>query len=280
MSDPRELQRHILGPILTLHMWSWSQNVFRPAQQLRRSGLYQPDRIGVPPARVRGPGRGPDLSRRCRIPVFLGAEPAHYDSVADFDVCSEEYEAAVKPYSQPIFEETVAMMEPYLAPDARVLDPSCGPGREAITLSMAVPAGEVVACDLSRGMVRRAHDNACNVRRTNMAFFQSDVTELPAVFDGYFDAVYCCLAFHHYRDGAAAMRAFHRVLGPGGKAFVADPGPAWYVALNRDLAKLADPGFVQHRTGAEFETLFREAGFASFYWEEALPGIGVMIACR
>lgn len=111
-----------------------------------------------------------------------------------------------------------------------------------------------------------------------MAFFQADVAKPPEAFAGYFDAIFCCLSFHHYPDGLAAARAFKRVLAPGGRVFVADPGPAWFIELARTISVLADPGFVRHRTGEEFLGLFREAGFSSIAWAEVLPGIGVTIA--
>ena len=135
-----------------------------------------------------------------------------------------------------------------------------------------------VAADLSRGMVELAHQNAQRAGLGNMAFLQADVVDPPAELEGAFDAVFCCLSFHHYPDGAAAARAFLRVLRPGGRVFIADPGPAWYVKAVRDLAKLTDPGFVMHRTGEEFEQLLGPAGFGSFFWIEALPGMGITIA--
>ena len=273
-----DLQRDVLGPALTLGLWSWSHYVFRPAQMLKSMGLYHPQTIGVPPSARTLEGAGPDLSRREVRPVFLASQPEHYDSVVGFDECSDEYAYAVKPFSQPVFEELIALLVPYLSPNARILDPSAGPGSEAIALSRLVPDGEVVAADLSRGMVETAFRNALLSSRANMAFFQADVGNPPAAFDAYFDAIVCCLAFHHYPDGLAAARAFRRVLRPDGLAFVADPGPQWFNEMSRDFAKLADPGFIQHRTGAQFQMLFREAGFSSVYWVEALPGIGITIA--
>jgi SAM-dependent methyltransferase len=111
-----------------------------------------------------------------------------------------------------------------------------------------------------------------------MAFFQADVAKPPEEFEGYFDAIFCCLSFHHYPDGEAAVRAFRKVLAPGGKVFVADAGPRWFVELARPISELADPGFVRHRTGEEFLRMFTEAGFSSVSWVEALPGIGVTVA--
>jgi SAM-dependent methyltransferase len=278
MTERFDVQRHVLGPLLTYGLWSWSANVFKPALVMKSLGLYRPNTLGQPPAPRKLDGGGPSLSKTLAEPLLLKQQPGHYDSVVEFDHCSDDYEAAVKPFSQPVFDELLGLMLNHLVPSARILDPSCGPGIEAIALARLVPDGEVVAADLSQGMVETAWRNAREAGLANMAFVQSDVGNPPAIFDGYFDAISCCLAFHHYPDGPAAVRAFRRVLRPGGMAFVADPGPKWFNDMSQPWAKLADPGFVQHRTGADFQTLFRQAGFADVYWVEALPGIGITVA--
>jgi ubiquinone/menaquinone biosynthesis C-methylase UbiE len=272
------LQRHLLNHSLAMALAGWNLHVFQPALALRRLGLHRPATLGTPPAPGAGPGGGAGLSARCDAPVLLAEEPEGYESVKEFDHVSDLYDAVVRPFSDPIVGETVALMQPFLGPGARVLDPSAGPGRAAITLSRLVPGGEVIAADLSRGMVETAHRAALAAGRRNMAFFQADVERPPAEFDAYFDAIFCCLSFHHYPDGAAAARSFRRVLAKGGKAFVADAGPAWFIELARPISKIADPGFVQHRTGEAFQKLFTEAGFSSVYWIEALPGIGITVA--
>jgi len=129
-------------------------------------------------------------------------------------------------------------------------------------------------------MVQTAFENAGAAGRSNMAFVQADVSALPDKFDDYFDAIFCCLSFHHYPDGHAAARSFLRVLAPGGHCFVADGGPRWFVELARPVSLLADPGFVQHRTGEEFQQLFGSAGFESVFWVETLPGIGITVATK
>jgi len=278
MTERFDVQRHVLGPLLTYGLWQWSHHVFRPALVAKSLGLYHPNTLGTAPPPRKLPGGGPDLSRRSVEPILLERTPGHYDSVVEFDHCSDDYEQAVKPFSQPVFDELLGQMLPHLVPDARILDPSCGPGIEAMALARLVPEGEVVAADLSRGMVETSWRNARQGGMSNMAFVQADVGDPPAVFEGYFDAISCCLAFHHYPDGAAAVRAFRKVLKPGGMAFVADPGPKWFNDMSQPWAKLADPGFVQHRTGADFQMLFRQAGFADVFWIEALPGIGITVA--
>jgi SAM-dependent methyltransferase len=271
-------ERDLLNHSLAMALLSWNVHVFQPALALRRLGHYRPATLGVrpEPSNPRGGGRG--LSLRCELPVLLPDEPEGYESVRAFDEVADGYAAAVRPFSDPIVDETLALMRPFLSPSSRILDPSAGPGHAVIRLSRLVPEGEVIAADLSRGMVEHAHRDAQAAGCHNIAFFQADVARPPSAFEGYFDAIFCCLSFHHYSDGAAAARAFRRVLAPGGRAFVADAGPAWFIELARPISILADPGFVRHRTGEEFQRLFTEAGFASVYWIEALPGIGVTIA--
>lgn len=145
MTTQFDLQRHVLGPMLTLGLWSWSYFVFKPAQMAKSAGLYRPQMLSTPPPPHRLAGGGRDLSRRHSQPVPLDGQPQHYDSVVEFDNCAEEYELAVKPFSQPVFEELLALLVPHLTPAARILDPSAGPGTEAVALSRLVPDGEVFA---------------------------------------------------------------------------------------------------------------------------------------
>jgi SAM-dependent methyltransferase len=268
--------RYLLDQALALTLLSWRVYVFEPALILRRLGLYRPSMLGPPMRRGVLRGGGPHFCLRHDQPVLLANEPAGYEDVREFDRVASIYDAVVRPFSDPIVDEVLELMQP-LPPNARILDPSAGPGGSALRLSRLVPEGEVVAADLSRGMVETAYRAARTAGCRNMAFFQADVAKPPEAFTGAFDAVFCCLSFHHYPDGLAAARAFRRVLAPHGKAFVADAGPAWFVELARPISVLADPGFVRHRTGEEFLQLFTEAGFSSVSWVEALPGIGFTV---
>ncbi|AFE10696.1 methyltransferase [Corallococcus coralloides DSM 2259] len=271
------VNRHVLDQALALTLLSWRMYVFEPARALRRLGLYRASTLGPPVQRGVLRGGGPHLSTRHAQPVLLANEPAGYEDVREFDRVASVYDTVVRPFSDPIVDEVLELMQP-LPPNARILDPSAGPGGSALRLSRLVPEGEVVAADLSRGMVEAAHRAASAAGCRNMAFFQADVAQPPEAFTGAFDAVFCCLSFHHYPDGLAAARAFRQVLAPHGKVFVADGGPEWFVKLARPISELADPGFVRHRTGEEFLQLFTEAGFSSVSWVEALPGIGFTVA--
>jgi ubiquinone/menaquinone biosynthesis C-methylase UbiE len=247
MIDPT-VQR-LLTPMLGSSLVLWSELFFKPYQ----------------------------ASKRQRAPIYLDRTPDNYDTVEQFDFWSAEYDF-IRPFVQPILDATYRLMRPYLTPSSRVLDPSCGPGDNVLALAEELPDGEVVAADLSRGMVAHAHRRAVERGHDHMAFVQADVVEPPDVFHGYFDAVLCCLAFHHYHDAPAAARALRRVLAPGGTLFIADGDPSWNEPFVTFFSKLADPGFVEHRTGPQFLALLRDAGFREVFWTRALPGIGVTIA--
>jgi SAM-dependent methyltransferase len=272
-----DTSQQLKGAVLASALWQWTNFVFKPAQAYKKIGLYNPASLGNPPSPQETAGHGPELSTRLNEPVFMPGTPDDYHLVEAFDDWAEDYGPVVDPFINPILDETFSLMADLIGPRARILDPSCGPAHAAIRLSKLYPEGEVVCADLSRGMVQQAHDNAREAGRNNMAFYQADVGDPPAAFDSYFDVIFSSLSFHHYPDGQAAANSFNKVLKPGGQCFIVDGGPRWFVELARPISQMCDPGFIQHRTGEDFTSLLRTAGFTSVYWVELLPGIGITI---
>ena len=265
------------GALLVGAMWWYSATVLQPAQaRLRKNG--RPGSLlgeaGLAPPR---PGLGPRFCLEQKGPVLLGRPTEHDHLVAEFDRLAEAYDAYVRPFSTPIFEEALAVLGPLLAPDARILDAGCGPGRELRRMAARVPDGEVVGVDLAAGMIVSAHRAAWAAGLDNTAFVQADVGDLPRQFDAQFDLAYNCLAHHHYPDPLAAATSIRRVLRPGGIYAIIDPGPAWYIALSSPLARLADPGWAGFHTPEQFRELLTSAGFAHTSWQELLPGFGLCL---
>jgi SAM-dependent methyltransferase len=258
-------------------MWSYAFTVLYPAQALKSMGRYRGKSIGAYPRVVLFEGEGRYFSCKLSHPAYLKSETDNALSVKEFDRGAKLYRTCVAPFTQPVYEETINLMRPFLVPDARILDTSCGPGAELVQMAEMVPEGEIVGTDLSAGMISQAFASAKRRGLHNTAFYQADVNRLPRNFTDRFDAVYCSFAFHHYQDPIRALASMRRVLNRRGKAFVVDPGAWWFNALSAPLAKWADPGWVRFHTGAEFKALFRKAGFTKFYWEEILPGIGLSI---
>jgi ubiquinone/menaquinone biosynthesis C-methylase UbiE len=218
------------------------------------------------------------FSKRHASPVLLDQPAEHGDLVVEFDRTAEVYDLFVRPFSQPIFEEALDGLTPYLARDARVLDAGCGPGRELRKMARRVPKGEVVGVDLSAGMVATAARGTHAAGIDNAAFFQSDVGQLPSAFAKRFDLAYNCLAHHHYPEPELAAASIHRSLRPGGLYAIVDPGPAWFNTMSRPTAEWGDPGFMRFHTPDEFAELLTTAGFARVAWRELLPGFVLMLA--
>ena len=259
-------------------LWWYSASVLYPAKALKRGGVRV---VGGPegdePVGLPRPGLGQRFSTAADKPFFLDEPSEHLDLVEEFDELAGFYEALVRPFSTPIFDEALAVIRRYVAPDSRVLDAGCGPGRELRRVAGLLPEGEAVGIDLAAGMVRVAYEGACERRIDNCAFFQADVGSLPHRFDDGFDLVYSNLAHHHYPDPPAAAVSVLRCLRPGGVYCVVDPGPAWFNTLSAPLGRLADPGWIGWKTPQEFPALFENAGFSTACWIPLLPGFGLAV---
>jgi SAM-dependent methyltransferase len=259
-------------------LWWYSASVLYPAKAVRRAGIrIVGPPVGDQPTGLPRPGLGRHFADRSHEPVLLAEPSENRRLVEEFDRLAELYELLVAPFSTPIFDEALAIIRRYLAPDSRVMDAGCGPGRELRRVAALVPQGEVTGVDLAAGMVEVAHRSALARGLDNCAFFQADIGLLPADFHGRFDLVYSCLAHHHYPDPSAAAAGVLRSLRPGGVYCVIDPGPAWFNALSAPLGRLADPGWIGWKQPHEFRALLDGAGFARSCWIPLLPGFGLAV---
>ncbi len=259
-------------------LWWYAASVLYPARVAGRLGVpLVGGPVGEAPVGLPRPGGGRWFADRSPEPVLLDGATRYSPLVDEFDRLAELYESCVRPFSTPIFDEAIRTIRGYLAPDSRVLDAGCGPGRELRRVGRLVPAGEVVGVDLAAGMVRAAHASARARGLDNCAFFQADITTLPRAFTGRFDLVYSCLAHHHFPEPNAAARGVLRCLRPGGVYCVIDPGPSWFNAISAPLGRLADPGWIGWNTPDGFRTLFENAGFQRACWVPLLPGFGLAV---
>lgn len=144
----------------------------------------------------------------------------------------------------------------------RVLDLGCGAGH--VSLAVAARAGEVVAYDLSPGMLEMVTRAAAERGIGNIVTRQGVVEELPFP-DGSFDCVVSRYSAHHWRDFEKGLREAARVLRPAGMAGFVDvvsPGSPLLDTYLQAVELLRDPSHVRDYSRAEWEGAMVRAGLA------------------
>jgi len=167
-----------------------------------------------------------------------------------------------------------------------VLDVATGTGQPALTIARMVgPNGRVVGVDLSPEMLEVAKEEAAYQGLTNVVVFQVVKDESLSMFpDNTFDSVVCRNGLMFMPDPVRALKAFLRVLKPGGKASVTvwgspDKSPVMAVVMKTiskhvpDLKKLsAAPGTPGGPFSIPYVDMLRDyflkAGFSDFNAEK------------
>lgn len=178
-----------------------------------------------------------------------------------YDSC---WQRPLKPVQDQLLERAA------LHPGQRVLDVACGTGLVTFPAADAVaPGGEVVATDLSDGMIDRARTIAkeCGIRNVSFERMDAEALELR---DGAFDVGLCSLGLMYVPDPERALREIRRVLTPGGRAVVSVWGArtscGWaevFPIVDRRVQSDVCPLFFQLGTGTALEAAFRAAGFTA-----------------
>lgn len=119
-----------------------------------------------------------------------------------------------------------------LAAHASILEIGPGPGRLAVRLAELAPGVEIIGVDIAPEMVERAGVLAARSGVADRVGFRvGDVAALPFP-DASFDLVMSTLSAHHWPDPATGLEEIHRVLRPGGVAWIYDL-PDWFTRLER-----------------------------------------------
>jgi ubiquinone/menaquinone biosynthesis C-methylase UbiE len=184
-----------------------------------------------------------------------------------WDKAADYYEDSWKSQLKPAQDQLLEMAA--LKPGDRVLETACGTGLVTFRAARSVePNGEVLATDLSDGMIALAKSEAQNKGIGNVSFKRMDAEELE-VEDEAFDAALCGLGLMYVPDPVKALAEMHRVLKPGGRAVAAIWGErrncGWadiFPIVDRRVASDVCPLFFQQGTGNTLERSFREAGFS------------------
>jgi ubiquinone/menaquinone biosynthesis C-methylase UbiE len=127
-------------------------------------------------------------------------------------------QAAFRDIFPPLVEDLLVEMKGV----RRGLDVGCGPGQFTILFAERLPGVEVWGIDLAPTMIELARQHASESTAADRLHFDvADVAHLPFP-DDHFDAVVSSGSIKHWPDQAAALREIHRVLAPGGRAFIGE----------------------------------------------------------
>jgi ubiquinone/menaquinone biosynthesis C-methylase UbiE len=150
-------------------------------------------------------------------------------------------QAAFRDVLPPLVEDLLPSMQGV----RRGLDVGCGPGQFTILLAERVRQVEMWGIDLAPTMIELARGHAARSSAAARLHFEvADVARLPFP-DDHFDAVMSSGSIKHWPDQRKALGEIHRVLAPGGVAFIGE--------MNR----LAPPAAIAAQRGRLRHWLFR-----------------------
>ena len=158
--------------------------------------------------------------------------------------------------------ESLQVVREFVAksPGGILLDVGTGVGFTAFGVSDLVT--EVIATDISSGMLGQAEKLFMEQRSGNIAIAYAEAESLPFA-SGSLDVVTSRHAAHHFYDIDTAVQEFARVLKKGGVMIVIDPiapiSPAVDAWMN-DVEVRRDPTHARDRTMDEWLALLETAG--------------------
>jgi ubiquinone/menaquinone biosynthesis C-methylase UbiE len=183
------------------------------------------------------------------------------------------YEAVFEPFSTEFAAAAARAMA--LRPASKLLDVGCGSG--GATLMLAAAGHTVTAIDASDGMIARVKARAAwGTRTSDTPMIDAKVMDGQALSfaDATFDAALSVFGVILFPDAVKGLAEMRRVVKPGGQvAVVTWTEPQNYalatvlraaiLSVKPDMPPASLPAQLRYRERADYEGLFRQAGFSS-----------------
>jgi ubiquinone/menaquinone biosynthesis C-methylase UbiE len=185
-----------------------------------------------------------------------------------WDKAAPYYERSWRAQLEPA--QTALLELATLTPRDCILDVACGTGLVTFRAAAVVDAErEVVGTDISEQMIAAARIAARDSGVANTRFERMDAEDLK-FSAGSFDAVLCALGLMYMPGPEKAVREFHRVLRPGGRAVAAVWGQrdrcGWaeiFPIVGARVQSDVCPMFFRLGTGEGLQHAFAAAGFTN-----------------
>lgn len=173
----------------------------------------------------------------------------------------------------PFGEQAITALDP--RPGAKILEIGCGTGATTLALAMRVgPAGEILAADISRPMLRKAIERANGIAEPAITFVEADA-QVHDFGQDEFDAAYSRFGVMFFERPVAGFRNIRRALRPGGRlAFVCWAARAdnpWVLVPTATAKRFLElpppppddaPGQFSMQSGDRIHGILRDAGWA------------------
>jgi ubiquinone/menaquinone biosynthesis C-methylase UbiE len=187
------------------------------------------------------------------------------------------------------FKELARRTAGQIAPGSKVLEVAPGPGYYAIELAK-LGDYQITGLDISKTFVDIATATAANAG-VRVDFRRGNASNMPFA-DETFDFLVCCAAFKNFTEPKLALEEMHRVLRPGGRAFIIDlrrdasresidqtVNNMDVGAVNAVITKLTFRFMLLKRayTRAGFEQLISETKFRDVQIEENLIALEILL---